>query len=81
MRCVDLNILVFAFRPESPRHEEYRRWLDQARDGREPLGLIDAVAVGFLRVVTNRRIFRQPATVDQARDRGIAGAERHLGER
>ena len=66
MRCVDLNILVYAFRPESPRHDEYRQWLDQARDGREPLGLIDAVAIGFVRVVTNRRIFRQPATLDQA---------------
>jgi uncharacterized protein len=66
MRCVDVNILVYAFRPESPRHEDHRQWLDQARMGREPLGLIDGVAVGFVRVVTNRRVFRQPATLDEA---------------
>jgi toxin-antitoxin system PIN domain toxin len=60
MRCVDVNVLVYAHRPEAPRHAEHRAWLEEARLGSEPLGLLDIVASGFLRVVTHPRIFREP---------------------
>ena len=66
MRCVDVNVLVFAHRPESPNHVEYLRWLDDARRGSEPLGLIDTVLGGFVRVVTHPRIFREPTTLELA---------------
>jgi toxin-antitoxin system PIN domain toxin len=68
MRCVDVNILVYAHRPESPDHEAYRTWLDEARTGHEPLGLSDVVLSGFLRVATNHRIFREPTPVAVALD-------------
>jgi len=64
MRCVDVNVLVYAHRPESDRHEEYRSWLDEARRGREPLGLLDAVLSAFLRVVTHPRVFREPTPLE-----------------
>lgn len=60
MHCVDVNVLVYAHRPESPKHDEYRNWLDGARQGNEPLGLSDLVTSGFLRIVTHPRIFREP---------------------
>lgn len=60
MRCADVNVLVYAHRPEAPRHEEYRAWLELVRADDEPLGLIDVVLSGFLRVVTNPRVFREP---------------------
>ena len=66
MRCVDVNVLVFAHRPESPNHTDYLRWLDDVRRGSEPLGLIDAVLSGFVRVVTHARIFREPTTLELA---------------
>jgi toxin-antitoxin system PIN domain toxin len=66
MRCVDVNVLVYAHRPESPRHEEHRAWLDHARRGIEPLGVSAIVASGFLRVVTHPRIFREPTPLDGA---------------
>jgi uncharacterized protein len=66
MRCVDVNVLVFAHRPESDRHERFRSWLDEARRGREPLGLSDVVLSGFLRVVTHPRVFREPTPLEQA---------------
>ena len=66
MRCVDVNVLVFAHRPESPNHTDYLRWLDDVRRGSEPLGLIDAVLSGFVRVVTHSRIFREPTTLELA---------------
>lgn len=66
MRCADVNVLVFAHRPEAQSHNRYRAWLDEARVGREPLGLADAVLAGFLRVVTHPRIFREPTPLPVA---------------
>ncbi len=60
MRCVDVNILVYAHRPEAPDHEGHREWLEEARRGPEPLGLPAVVSSGFLRVVTHPRIFKEP---------------------
>lgn len=66
MLLVDVNLLVFAHRPEGPHHERCRSWLDEARSGDEPLGLADLVLSGFLRVVTHPRIFREPTPVELA---------------
>lgn len=66
MHCVDVNVLVYAHRPEASRHEEFRTWLDTARRGDEPLGIADWVLSGFLRVVTNPKIFREPTPLTTA---------------
>jgi len=71
MRCVDANILVYAHRPESDRHERFRSWLDEARRGPEPLGLWEVVLSSFLRVVTHPRVFLEPTP----RDVGLAFVE------
>jgi len=66
MRCVDVNVLVFAHRPESPQHEAWRSWLEAALRGPEPLGIPAIVSSGFLRVVTHPRIFTQPSPLEIA---------------
>lgn len=68
MRCVDVNVLVYAHRAESPDHEAMLAWLDDARTGAEPLGLTSAVLSGFVRVVTHPRIFREPTPLPVALD-------------
>jgi toxin-antitoxin system PIN domain toxin len=68
MRCVDVNVLVYAHRAESPDHGEYRAWLKQVRRDDEPLALSSLVLSGFLRVVTHHRIFRQPTPLATAVD-------------
>lgn len=68
MRCVDVNILVYAHRPESPDHARYRDWLDDARRADEPLGISTLVLSGFLRIVTHPRIFRDPTPLAGAVD-------------
>lgn len=66
MRCVDVNVLVYAHRPESPGHARWRAWLDEARRGRERLGLITGVATGFVRIVTHPRVFAEPTPIETA---------------
>ena len=66
MRCVDVNVLVYAHREDLPEHEPYRDWLEDSRGGDEPLGLSDLVLSGFVRVVTHPRIFREPTPLDIA---------------
>jgi len=66
MRCVDVNVLVYAHRPEAPNHAAHLVWLEEARRGPEKLGLAPIVASGFLRVVTHPRIFKEPTPLNIA---------------
>jgi uncharacterized protein len=68
MRCVDVNVLVYAHRRDLPQHPAYRDRLEALGNDDEPLGLADAVLSRFLRVVTNRRIFNRPTSHIQAWD-------------
>jgi uncharacterized protein len=68
MRCVDVNVLVYAHRADLPEHPDYRQLLEQLANDEEPLGLPDLVLAGFLRVVTNRRVFTEPTSPAQAWD-------------
>jgi uncharacterized protein len=65
MLCVDTNVLVYAHRADLPEHADYRSLLERLANGDEPLGLPDLVLSGLVRVVTNRRIFREPTTSDE----------------
>lgn len=90
----DVNVLVHAFRRESPRHEVYRDWLHQAVTDRAGLALAEPVLTGFVRVVTNPRVFAVPAPTPLAVQlvatllsaagsstvHGSAGAWRTLGD-
>lgn len=66
MRCVDVNVLVHAFRKDAPGHAVSRIWLDDARRGPEPLGVPSVTASGFVRVVTHPRVFKEPSPPAEA---------------
>jgi len=66
MQMPDVNILVYAHREESPAHQRYAQWLVNMANGPEPFALSELVLHGFLRVVTNSRIFDPPSTTRQA---------------
>ena len=66
MRCVDVNVLVYAHRSDLPQYPDYRLLLERLVNGDEPLGLADPVLSGFMRVITNRRVFIEPTPPDQA---------------
>lgn len=66
MLLADVNPFIYAHRPESPRHEEHRAWLEGALVGSEPFGASELVLSAFLRIVTNRRVYHEPTPLDIA---------------
>jgi toxin-antitoxin system PIN domain toxin len=76
MRMFDVNVLVYAFRPDADRHDEYRTWLEELVGGPEAFGASELVLSGFMRVVTHPSIFNPPSelaeclhTVESIRER------------
>lgn len=63
---VDVNVLVYAHRTESPEHDAYRTWLEDTVRHAAAYGLADLVLSGFIRVVTNPRVFDRPTPVERA---------------
>ena len=66
MLMPDVNVLVAAHRSDARHHEGSRAWLEEVVNGHEIVGLSDAVATGFVRVVTHRRIFTEPTPLADA---------------
>ena len=66
----DVNVLVAAFRRDHPQHSVARTWLDRARarcaEGSASFLLLPVVVAGFLRLVTNARVFIDPDPIEDA---------------
>jgi hypothetical protein len=66
MLIPDVNVLVYAVQHDASAHERYLRWFEDSLAGPEPVGLVALVVAGFLRIVTNPRIFASPIPPGQA---------------
>lgn len=66
MLLVDVNVLVYAHRQHVRRHDEYRAWMQGVLSGDEPYGMAELTLSGFLRIVTDRRIFNPPTPLENA---------------
>lgn len=62
----DVNVFIYAHRPESPRAEEHRAWLEAALAADEPFGVSELVLSAFVRIVTHHRIYTEPTPTDVA---------------
>ena len=62
----DVNVLVHLHRREHPHHAAAQDWWLGFSEGGEPLTVPDLIWVGFVRIVTNRRIFRAASTPEEA---------------
>ena len=62
----DVNVLVYAYREDMAEHDRYRRWLDGVVNAGRPYGMSELVLSAFVRIVTNRRVFRKPCTSSEA---------------
>ena len=61
----DVNVLVYAHKRESPRHEEYAAWLTELA-GNEPFAVANVILSGFIRVTTHPKILTSPSTLTEA---------------
>lgn len=66
MLCLDVNVLVYAHRADLRDSDRYASLLETWVNGSEPIGLPDTTLVGFLRLVTNRRVFAEPTPSREA---------------
>lgn len=66
MLMPDVNVLVYAHRQDEIWHESYSNWLKLVIDGPEPFALSILVAVGFLTIVTDARIYEDPTPLPAA---------------
>lgn len=62
----DVNVLVYAFRPDLEGHEAHRAFVSELVEGDEAFGHSGLVLSGFLRVVTHPRIFAVPDAIEDA---------------
>lgn len=62
----DVNVLLYAFRADSPSHDAYRDWLDSIVNGETAYGMSPQVLSAVVRVSTHPRIYRQPSALDEA---------------
>lgn len=65
MLLLDVNVLIYAFRNDSARHDEYEAWLTGAAQSGEPIGIPELGLVGFIRIVTNPRVYRFPSSAEE----------------
>lgn len=66
MQLPDVNVLIYAHREDAPEHPRYAAWLRALTVSVAPFALSEVVLAGFLRIVTNRRIFDPPTPMETA---------------
>lgn len=66
MILCDVNVLLYAFRADAPRHAEFRTWLRDRLSGDEAFGVADLVLSALVRIATHPRVYRHPSTLEEA---------------
>jgi toxin-antitoxin system PIN domain toxin len=68
VKLPDVNLLLYAYDSEAPRHDAARKWLEETLSGAETVAFSWAVMVGFVRIATNPAIFARPWDAGAALD-------------
>ncbi|MGH6956262.1 MAG: type II toxin-antitoxin system VapC family toxin [Caulobacteraceae bacterium] len=66
MDLPDVNVLVYAFRRDLEHHPACADWLRGVLDDEAPFALSPLTLSAVVRIVTNRRSFRQPSPLSEA---------------
>jgi len=65
----DINLLLYAYDVNSPYHKKAVAWWEECLSGTESIGLATVVIFGFVRIVTNARVFHSPMSTSDAASR------------
>jgi len=63
---VDVNLLLFATVASTPEHAVARPWFTARLNGSAAVGLPWSALLGFIRIVSNRRIYERPVALADA---------------
>ena len=66
MKLLDLNLLIYAINDDTAHHNAAKSWLETQFNGTESIGIPWIVILGFLRIMTNRKIFSTPLSEETA---------------
>jgi toxin-antitoxin system PIN domain toxin len=64
----DVNVLIYAFRSDTPRHDDYKAWLESVLNGPAAYGISPQVLANVLRICTHPRAFARPSSLQQVLD-------------
>ena len=64
----DINLLVYAYDPRSRHHAQARHWWEDQLNGSQMIGLAWVGVLGFIRILTNRRMYENPYTPSEILD-------------
>ena len=62
----DINLIVYAYNEDSPFHAAAKAWWEECLSGTEPVGVAWAVVLGFVRLMSNRRVLARPMSAREA---------------
>ena len=62
----DVNVLLYAFRRDSVRHDDYRRWLGETINGEAAYGIAPQTLASLVRISTHPGIFVNPSHLNEA---------------
>ena len=66
MTLADVNVLIYAYRRESDRHETCKTWLDSVVLGQAEFAVSPLVLSAVARILTNPRAYSPSNTLEQA---------------
>ena len=66
MLLPDVNVLIYAFRKDMPKHAVARAWLDRAILDDAPLSVSPLTLSAVVRVTTRPGMYRTPSTLEEA---------------
>jgi toxin-antitoxin system PIN domain toxin len=66
MILIDVNVLVYAKRQDSPDHAKFRTWLEEIIRSDSVIGMSELVLSSVVRILTHPRIFNEPTQLDEA---------------
>ncbi|HEX7681912.1 MAG TPA: type II toxin-antitoxin system VapC family toxin [Thermoanaerobaculia bacterium] len=62
----DINLLVYAYNVDAPDHRKACAWWENVLSASQPVALPWVVLLGFLRIMTSRRILHAPLMMEEA---------------
>ena len=66
MMLADVNVLIGAYRPDSPLHPQSKPWFDGMIAGKDPFAVSKLAMAAVVRITSNPRSFKPASIVDDA---------------